>query len=123
MFAEKQKLVADFETMVPDMEVVLHLLLQHLQWLLQKLPQKPQLQRLQHRLRKLLLPRTCLGCALDLLSKRPCTRRSRARGYTSDTYLQQNQDSGSGTNINRVYKESARIPARLSIKAKDKFVK
>jgi len=49
MFAEKQKLVADFETMVPDMEVVLHLLLQHLQWLLQKLPQKPQLQRLQHR--------------------------------------------------------------------------
>ena len=49
MFAEKQKLVADFETMVPDMEVVLHLLLQHLPRLLQKLPQKPQLQRLQHR--------------------------------------------------------------------------
>ena len=49
MFAEKQKLVADFETMVPDMEVVLHLLLQYLPRLLQKLPQKPQLQRLQHR--------------------------------------------------------------------------
>ena len=29
----------------------------------QKLPQKPQLQRLLPRLRKLLPPRTCLGCA------------------------------------------------------------